>query len=241
MEGGQSLTTKITLDAGHGGTDSGASGNGIHEKDITLKLIQAINNKLKDYKDVETLLTRPNDVFVSLNDRTNMSNKWGADVFLSCHINAATDSNARGWQSHIYNGPIDAKTVAYQNVIHENVIAAIKDFNIIDRGKERNNFAVLRQTNCVAILTETLFITNSADAALLKRDDFIDAVASGHVIGLEKFLGLQKSLPPPTEPPTNTGDLYQVIAGTFSNLDNANNLAAKLKTQGYEAIVIKKT
>jgi len=241
LEGGQSLTLKITLDAGHGGTDSGANGNGIQEKDITLKIIQAIDTKLKDYKDVETLLTRPKDVFVSLNDRTNMSNKWGADVFLSCHINAATDTNARGWQSHIYNGPVDAKTVAYQNVIHENVIQALFSFNITDRGKERDNFAVLRQTNCVAILTENLFITNAIDAALLKRDDFIDAIASGHVVGLEKFLGLQKNLPPPTEPPTNSGDLYQVIVGTFSNLDNANNLAAKLKSQGYEAIVNKKS
>jgi len=241
LEGGQSLTLKITLDAGHGGTDSGANGNGIQEKDITLKIIQAIDTKLKDYKDVETLLTRPKDVFVSLNDRTNMSNKWGADVFLSCHINAATDTNARGWQSHIYNGPVDAKTVAYQNVIHENVIQALFSFNITDRGKERDNFAVLRQTNCVAILTENLFITNAIDAALLKRDDFINAIASGHVVGLEKFLGLQKNLPPPTEPPTNSGDLYQVIVGTFSNLDNANNLAAKLKSQGYEAIVNKKS
>jgi len=241
LEGGQSLTLKITLDAGHGGTDSGAIGNGIYEKDITLKIIQAIDNKLKAYKNVETLQTRPKDVFVGLTERCNLSNKWGADVFLSCHINAATDTNARGWQSHIYNGPIDSKTVAYQNVIHENVITAIKSFGIIDRGKERNDFAVLRQTNCVAILTENLFITNSVDAALLKRYDFIDAVASGHVIGLEKFLGLQKSLPPPTESPTNTGDLYQVIAGTFSNLDNANNLAAKLKSQGYEAIVNKKS
>lgn len=240
MEGGQSLTTKIVLDAGHGGTDTGANGNGIHEKDITLKIIQAIDKKLKDYADVETLQTRPNDVFVSLDDRCNMSNKWGADCFLSCHINAATDTSARGWQSHIYNGTVDARTVSYQNVIHESVISAIKGFNITDRGKERNNFAVLRQTNCIAILTENLFITNSVDAALLKRDDFIDAVANGHVLGLEKFFGLKRNQPPPADTPTNTGDLYQVIAGTFSSLDNANALAAKLNSLGYESYVNKK-
>lgn len=234
------MTIKIALDAGHGGTDSGALGNGLREKDITLRLIQAIDEKLKAYQNVETLQTRPNDVFVSLDNRCNMSNKWGADCFLSCHINAATDTSARGWQSHIYNGPIDAKTQAYQNVIHENVIEAIKGFNITDRGKDRNNFAVLRQTNCIAILTENLFITNSTDAALLQREDFIDAVATGHVIGLEKFLGLQKSLPPPTETPTSSGDLYQVIAGTFSTLDNANKLVDKLKENGYEAYVNKK-
>lgn len=239
MEGGQSLTTKIVLDAGHGGTDSGANGNNLHEKDVTLKIIQAIDKKLKDYQNVETLQTRPNDVFVSLDERCNISNKWGADCFLSCHINAATDVTARGWQSHIYSGPVDSKTVAYQNVIHENVIQAIKGFNISDRGKDRNNFAVLRQTNCIAILTENLFITNSADAALLKRDDFIDAVAEGHVQGLVKYFGLTRGQPPPIEQPT-TGDLYQVIAGTFNNLDNANSLAAKLKNLGYETYVTKK-
>lgn len=238
------MTIKIVLDAGHGGTDSGANGNGIHEKDITLKIIQAIDKKLKDYSDVQTLQTRPNDVFVSLDDRCNMSNKWGADCFLSCHINAAPDTSARGWQSHIYNGTIDARTVSYQNVMHESIISAIKGFNITDRGNERSNFAVLRQTNCIAILTENLFITNSVDAALLKRDDFIDAVATGHVLGFEKFFGLKRSQPPPAttpiNPPTNTGDLYQVIAGTFSSLENANALSAKLNSLGYEAFVNKK-
>lgn len=239
MEGGQSLTIKIALDAGHGGTDSGANGNGLHEKDVTLKIIQAIDAKLKAYKNVETIQTRPKDIFVGLTERCNLSNKWGADVFLSCHINAATDTNARGWQSHIYSGPVDSKTVAYQNVIHENVIQSIKKYNVKDRGKERDNFAVLRQTNCVAILTETLFITNSADAALLKNEEFINSVAEGHVIGLEKFLGLEKNnIPPPVD---NSTDLYQVIAGTFNSLDNANNLVAKLKAQGYEAVVNKKS
>ncbi len=236
------MTFKICLDAGHGGTDSGANGNGMHEKDLTLKIIQAIDAKLKNYKDVQTLQTRPKDVFVSLDDRCNMSNKWGADVFLSCHINAAPDTSARGWQSHIYNGSIDAKTVAYQNVMHDNIIQAIKKYNVTDRGNERNNFAVLRQTNCIAILTENLFITNSADAALLKDDAFIDAVAEGHVIGLEKFLGLEKNnIPPPVSPtPPSSPDLYQVIAGTFSSLDNANALVTKLKAQGYDAFVNKK-
>lgn len=234
------MTIKITLDAGHGGTDAGASGNGIREKDITLELILAINEKLKNYKGVQTLLTRSTDVFVSLDDRTNMSNKFGADVFLSCHINAATDVSARGWQSHIYNGVNDSKTTAYQNVIHGEVINSIKDFSgVVDRGKEKNNFAVLRQTTCPAILTENLFITNASDSALLKRNDFIQAVADGHVTGLEKFLGLEKNIPPPSEVP-NSGVLYQVVAGTFSQLENAQALSKKLNALGYETQITKK-
>jgi N-acetylmuramoyl-L-alanine amidase len=230
--------TKIFLDAGHGGTDSGALGNNLLEKNLTLEIIQQINDKLKNYKNVETMLARNTDVFVGLDERASMSNKWGSDVFLSVHINAATDTGARGWQSHIYSGSTDEKTTAFQNVIHSEVINAIKKFGITDRGKERNNFAVLRETTCPAILTENLFITNSADAKLLNSSEFIDTVADGHVNGLAKFLGLERSLPPPLTNPTS--DLYYVVAGTFANLDNAKSLTEKLKKDGYESQIVKK-
>jgi N-acetylmuramoyl-L-alanine amidase len=229
---------KIHLDAGHGGTDSGAVGNGLYEKNLTLEIIEKINEKLKAYDGVSTQLSRSTDVFVGLSERANMANRWGADVFLSVHINSATDPSARGWQSHIYNGSVDAKTIAYQNVIHENVIASIKQFGIVDRGKKRDNFAVVRESSMPAILTENLFISSPADANLLKRVEFIEAVSEGHVIGLEKFLGLKKSQQPPdTASPSPPGKIYRVQVGAFSDLDNANKLASELKSKGYTTLV----
>lgn len=233
---------KIYLDAGHGGTDSGATGNGLYEKNITLDIIEKIKKSLeKNYKNVEIKSTRDTDIFISLNERCHNANTWGADVFLAIHINAATATGARGWESFIYNNSPNQKSVALQNTIHPIIVDHIKSFGITDRGKSRANYEVLRDTNMAAILTENLFITNSADAGLLKREDFKQAVADGHVLGLEKFLGLEKTLPPPSpSQPAETNTLYQVIAGTFSQKDNADAMVEKLKKDGYQAYVIVK-
>lgn len=226
---------KIYLDAGHGGKDNGATGNSLFEKAVTLDITKRINEHLKSYKNVETLLTRDTDIFLSLAERTDKANKWGADIFLAIHINAATIPSSRGFESHIYTSP-DAKTKALQNVMHETIFKSISaDTDISDRGKKQSNFHVLRESKMAAILTENLFITNSKDAAFLKKNDFKEKIAVAHVLGLEKFLGLEKNLPPPKL----SDELFQVIAGTFSQKENADDLAEKLKKDGYEAYVKK--
>ena len=118
--------------------------------------------------------------------------------------------------------------------MHLEIYRQISSFGIPDKGKKTANFHVLRESTMKAILTENGFISNSADAALFKRADYLDKLALGHVIGLEKFFGLKKA-----RPPSDNG-LFQVIAGTFSQKDNADDLVKKLKTDGYDAYVFKK-
>jgi N-acetylmuramoyl-L-alanine amidase len=226
---------KIYIDGGHGGSDSGAVGNGIYEKDINLKITKKIETLLKEnYKNVEVLTTRTTDVFFSLAERTNKANQWGADAFLSVHINAHTDNRARGFETYIYPNA-GAKTAAFQNVMHENIFGQISHSGMTDKGKKSANFHVLRESNMIALLTENGFISNSADAALLKTDVFLDKLAYGHVLGLERFFGLEKEIRPPT-----SGELYQVIAGTFSSKENADDMAKKLTADGYDCYVARK-
>src|SRR5690625_7648935 len=78
--------TKIYIDAGHGGNDPGASGNGLKEKDLTLTIAKKVQAILKDYATVR--MSRTTDKTLSLTQRTNDANSWGADYFLSIHINA---------------------------------------------------------------------------------------------------------------------------------------------------------
>ena len=228
--------TRISLDAGHGGTDAGASGNGIHEKDITLAIVKKIHALLNQYNNVEIMETRPNDVFVSLDERCNLANKFGADVFLSVHINAG-DPSAHGFESHRYNGTQDPKTIAYQNVMHTAIYNAIKSNNITDRGKKASNFAVVRQTTMPAILTENEFITNSSEAELMKHEEFLNTVAQGHVDGLEQFLGLKKNDSAPPTAPIN-GKLYKVQVGAFADQANAERLFKDLLSKGYSAYIV---
>lgn len=239
MEGGQSLV-KIYLDAGHGGKDSGAVGNGLYEKNVVLDLAKRIENKLKEYKNVEVMQTRTTDVFLELSERTKKANEWGADCFVSIHLNSFGNPTAKGFETYIYNGPIQPDTVAFQNVMHQEIVRQLGK-NITDRGKKRANFHVVRESRMKAILGENLFISNSSDAALLKQSSFLDKIAQGYVTGLEKFFGLERTIRPPTNEKPNSGDtLYQVIAGTFADYDNAERQVKRLISDGYNAYIKEK-
>lgn len=229
---------KIFLDAGHGGTDSGAIGNGLQEADLTLQIVLKTRSYLKaNYENLEIMCSRESDVSRSLVQRTNNANDWGADVFVSVHINSATAS-ATGFETYIH--PITkAKTKALQNIMHTEIMEQIKGENIRDRGKKQSNFHVLRESDMSAILTETLFINNPVDASKLKSDAFLDRVAKGHAVGLAKFFGLtEKSRTTPIEP--NGAELFQVITGTYSTRANAETQVEKLKKDGYESYIIAK-
>lgn len=232
--------TKIYLDAGHGGTDSGATGNGIFEKNINLTIAKKIQAILEaNYQDVEIKQTRTTDVFLSLDERTDNANKWGADCFVAVHINSATTPTARGFESFIYNVSPSARTISFQNIMHEAIWNQIKGTSgVIDRGKNRANFHVLRESSMIAILVENFFISNSQDANLLKSDSFLDKLAQGYADGLERFFGLKKKVSP-TPPPT-TETLYQVVAGTYNNKSNAEAMVKKLASDGYSAYIIEK-
>ena len=87
--------TKIFLDPGHGGKDSGAIGNGLKEKDIALSITLKIGEILKRHN-LEVIYSRTTDIFVELSDRARKANNINADYFISIHTNAFTDTNVQG-------------------------------------------------------------------------------------------------------------------------------------------------
>ena len=82
----------IVIDAGHGGFDPGASGPGIVEKDVTLALAQAIRDELLERGGVRVALTRDDDTFLALGERSAMARELGADLFLSIHADSAGEA-----------------------------------------------------------------------------------------------------------------------------------------------------
>ena len=191
------MTLKLALDAGHGGKDPGAVGNGLQEKDITLDIVMRIYRIIQEeYTGVQVLLTRINDTYVAPDERARMANQWGADFFLSIHINAG---GGTGWESYRYTAA-SSRTAAIHDTIHAAVIAAV-GAGIKDRGKKTANFAVLRETKMPALLTENLFIDHAQDAARLKDAAFREKLARGHVIGMEKAFGLKRKAQPAQSKP----------------------------------------
>lgn len=177
---------KIFIDPGHGGSDPGTTGNGLKEKELTLEIATHIKNfLLSEYNNVMVKMSRIDDSYLTLTERTNEANAWGADYFLSIHINAG---GGEGYEDYIYPG-ISGVTKAYQSTIHSEIMKLV-DFK--DRGKKTANFHVLRESNMPALLTENGFIDNSRDAAKLKSASYIDAIARGHVNGLAKSFALTR-------------------------------------------------
>ncbi|MBU8914808.1 N-acetylmuramoyl-L-alanine amidase [Bacillus sp. FJAT-29953] len=224
---------KIYLDPGHGGTDPGAQGNGLNEKDVTLDISLRLRNILiNQYENVEVKMSRESDISKSLSARTNEANAWGADYYLSIHINAAS-SAAQGYEDYIYNGLSDSsQTAKYREIIHGEVV---KMNQLIDRGMKKANFHVLRESTMPAMLSENGFITNAHDAGLMKQAAWRQDVAQGHANGLAKAFNLQRK--PAPSPPPSTGTLYKVIAGSFQSKENADKQVALLKSKGFEAFV----
>ena len=88
---------KIVLDPGHGGRDPGAIGvGGLAEKDVVLSVARKLARKLEREMGIEVVLTRKDDRFVSLEDRTAIANAENADLFVSLHMNASPNHDARG-------------------------------------------------------------------------------------------------------------------------------------------------
>lgn len=221
----------IFLDAGHGGKDAGAVGNGLREKDLTLDICKRIEKGLLEYKDVQVLMSRDSDIFVSLDERTKKANLANADLLLSVHINAASATSARGFETFVHP-ETRAATKAFQNVVHPEIFAAM-NVNVPDRGKKSKNLHMLRESKMSAVLTENLFISNAADAALLEKADFRQKIAQGHIIGIEKYLGLKKNETQPPSKPVIQEKLWIVQVGAFEDKKNAEALFNQLLKEGY--------
>ncbi|MFC3038828.1 N-acetylmuramoyl-L-alanine amidase [Virgibacillus xinjiangensis] len=219
---------KLYLDPGHGGSDPGAQGNGMLEKDIVLDIAQRIRTILTtNYGDVEVRMSRTTDTSKSLNQRTTEANSWGADYYLSIHCNAFNGS-ARGYEDYIYSGLSDSSATArYRDIIHEEVMEVNQ---LTDRGRKKANFHVLRETRMSALLTENGFIDNQQDARLISDPSWRQRVAQGHVNGLARAFDLKRK-------PSNE-TLYKVISGSFQSRENAEQRVAYLQSRQIESFIV---
>ncbi len=128
----------ICIDAGHGGTDPGVCGNGLKEKDITLKTALKIGKLLSEYG-FDVVYTRTKDIYVTLSERCRVTNSRKCDAFVSIHDNSAANTTANGIEILCYI----KNNLAYY--IQQNLI---DELNLTDRGvKERKDLYVLNSTD----------------------------------------------------------------------------------------------
>ena len=214
----------VVIDPGHGGHDPGALAHGLRETNLTLAIASATRTALERDYDVDVRLTREQDVFVDLGERPEVANDLEAAAFVSIHINSFSNQSARGFETYRHTASGSGSASArLQAVVHGEVMDVLRRHGVADRREKTANFKVLRLARVPAILTENLFVTNAAEAALLARPAFLTEVGEAHARGIAAALEL---------PPKPTDDVHRVTADgahVGSYRDDANVGAAVVR------------
>lgn len=182
----------IVLDAGHGGSDTGAVGpSGVTEASVTLAVTQDLQ-RILEASGARTAMTRDTDVDVygpyatagqELQARVDVGNRTpGAEVFLSIHCNAFSSPSAHGMETYYYDGSAAGCRLA--TILNEELARA---GGRVNRGVKTANFYVLHHSGMPASLVELAFVTNPAEEALLADDAYQQKLAYALALGLSRY------------------------------------------------------
>jgi N-acetylmuramoyl-L-alanine amidase len=177
------------IDAGHGGTDFGATFSGTRESDIALAIMLHVADRLWGLEH-EVVMTRPNGQAVSLNKRVKIANAAGAGAFISIHANADPDPDApgeheaRGLEVWINQGSVRGRTLA--DAIRSSMVASLPDEP--DRGvKESDRLYVLKHTTMPAALVEVGFLDDRATLERLRDPVYRKLVGTAIANGVDAW------------------------------------------------------
>lgn len=183
------MATKIFIDAGHGGTDPGALGNGVVEQAVNLNVARELARLLRQggYEVMEYRTTREENVLpnknADLRNRAAMANQWGADYFISIHTNSSLNPAANGFEAYVYRLNSRAEELA-QSIVD----SVVSRLGSKDNGVRQANFAVLRRTRMPATLLELGYLSNPTEALNLNSPAWQRAVAQAIYEGIFNFV-----------------------------------------------------
>ena len=174
----------IVVDAGHGGSDVGATRAGIYEKDITLDISKRVADLLTN-KGYHVEMTRRKDDTVSLQDRVLFTEEKNADLFVSIHVNSSVSEEPYGLETHYYTD----ESYAFAQEVHKSLAQKIDSK---DRGLFKSKFYVINNSIAPSILVETGFISNTAERNSLVTDERKQKTAEAVVDGILNYIKKNK-------------------------------------------------
>ncbi len=188
----------VVLDAGHGGRDTGARGaRGTNEKTVVLDITTLAADLLRQ-SGCEVILTRDSDRFIELQDRAELANRRGADLFVSIHANAKNPDSrpinglevyyptyAQRLEAAKGNPGAPAPTIILETVQKSLQLARAVHDTVIDQTwccsngirQDRRGLAVLRHTHCPAVLVEVGYLSDIEEEAKLRDPEYRKRVA----------------------------------------------------------------
>ena len=149
---------RVIIDPGHGGDNTGCMGfHGVYEKFVTLPIALRIAEQLRMTTDAEVLLTREDDHFLGLRDRTRFANTEQADIFLSIHINASPHPSVQGVETYFLSTDSASTEIAALVDREQSTAEATSAVDLkVERKKDLDRILLDMQLGAAHALSETL-------------------------------------------------------------------------------------
>ena len=217
----------IVLDPGHGGYDGGANGNGVNEKDLTLKIAKYCKKYLEQQGNAKVYMTRNDDTYVSLAGRVDYAASVNANLFVSIHLNSGGGYGAEVYYPNSnYRSDIGSEGKTLAQSVQDELIAlgiysrGIKIRNSQDSkypdGSTQDYYAVIQRSKRAGfpgIIIEHAFIDSTNDfSAFLNSDEKLERLGKADATGILKYLGIGKG----EWKQENNGWRYQYTSGEFA-------------------------
>lgn len=179
------MEKKIILDIGHGGTDTGASGNGVIEKNLNLSQGLKLKKRLEEHK-LKVVCTRTNDKTLSLTERCNIANSSTNDnntMFLSFHHNSYTEDSAGSETFRSIHNNKDSRISKFC----DSLLYDMSKLGFKNRGNKtrestkypnQDYYTIINKSNMKAVIFEPYFLSNKKDVELGKKhaDNIIEVI-----------------------------------------------------------------
>ncbi len=182
----------IVIDAGHGGHDSGAMGNGLVEKTLTLDTALRLEHQLR-LRGYRVVLTRCDDTFLELIERSEVANALSNPLFVSIHFNDNATTSGDGVETFYAvqkAGLLPIFSIAEEPspLFAQCVQAAmVTGLGVTDRGTKSRQLSVVRHALCPAVLVEGGFINNPEEARKLALPEYRERIAIAVADGIGDF------------------------------------------------------
>ncbi|MGN0350277.1 MAG: N-acetylmuramoyl-L-alanine amidase [Roseburia sp.] len=178
----------VCLDAGHGGKDEGSSFWSRLEKDDNLNLAKAICAYLEE-QEVTVVMTRTEDVFLSLEERCEVANNAGADYFVSLHRNKGDGYGVETW---VYSAANEETMTLAEGIMQGLVEVGVQKDRGVKKGTQKSgnsNYYVNNHTNMPACIVELGFMNSSTDNSLYDEHltDYAKAIGDAILTSYEQY------------------------------------------------------
>lgn len=230
---------KIAIDAGHGLNTAGKrcmkkiDPAETREWVLNDRIADKLESLLKSYNcEILRVDDTTGKTDISLANRVNKANQWGADVYISIHHNAGVNGNSGGGTMVFYYSSKAERKVQAQ-ALYDNLVTLTGLRGNRAEKVKKYAFYVIKNTSMPAFLIENGFMDSTTDVPIILSEAHANKTAQALLNFLIKEFKLAK-----TVAQSETKTLYRVQCGAFSSESNAQALAAKLKADGYEAVVV---